>query len=131
MPAAYGESSEKVVSRCAALPQAGSLDASDPEVGTGASGSVASGDYVRIQVRVLRGSIRQARFKAFGCSGSIASASLASEWAEGKTLEDAEAMREDDLAAALELSAGRRHCSALAEEALKGAIRDYRRKHSR
>ena len=128
MPAASGEFSEKVVSRCAALSHAGSLDAADPEVSTGAAGQMSAGEYVRIQLRVRRESIREARFKAFGCGGSIASASLASEWAEGKTLEEAEAIKEVDLAAALELPPGRRHCSALAEEALKGAIRDYREK---
>jgi len=77
---------------------------------------------------VRREKILEARFKAFGCSGSIASASLASEWAEGRTLEEAGSIRESDLAAALELPPARRHCSSLAEEALQGAIRNYREK---
>jgi len=131
MPGSSGEFSETIASRCAALRNAGSLDPASPEVGTGAAGSSAAGDYVRIQLRVLRGKIHEARFKAFGCSGSIASASLASERAEGKTLEEAELIREPDLAAALGLPPQRRHCSALAEEALSNAIRDYRGKRFR
>ena len=128
MPADFAEMSAKVVMRCAELSHAGSMDPSHPEVGTGTAGKSAEGEFVRIQLRVRRERIMEARFKAFGCSGSIASASLASEWAEGKTLEEAGSMRKADLAAALELPAARRHCAALAEEALQRAILDYREK---
>jgi nitrogen fixation protein NifU and related proteins len=128
MPVDYAEVSSKVALRCASLSRAGSLDASHAEVGTGTAGKIAAGEFVRIQLRVRRETILEARFKVFGCSGSIASASLASEWAEGKTLEEAASIRESDLAAALELPAERRRCSALAEAALQGAIQNYREK---
>jgi nitrogen fixation protein NifU and related proteins len=124
----YPEVSPKVAMRCLELSHAGSMDPSQPEVGTGAAGKASEGEFIRIQVRVRRKRILEARFKAFGCSGSIASASLASEWAEGKTLEEAGSIRESDLSAALELPAARRHCASLAEEALQGAIRNYREK---
>ncbi|MCI0566984.1 MAG: iron-sulfur cluster assembly scaffold protein [Acidobacteria bacterium] len=128
VPADYAEVSAKVAMRCAALSHAGSMDPSHPEVGTGASGKSAEGEFVRIQLRVRRETILEARFKAFGCSGSIASASLASEWAEGRTLEEAGTIRDSDLASALELPAARRHCASLAEEALQRAILNYREK---
>jgi nitrogen fixation NifU-like protein len=124
----YAEVSAKVARRCVELSHAGSMDPSQPEVGTGAAGKASEGELIRIQVRVRRERIQEARFKVFGCSGSIASASLASEWAEGKSLEEAGSIRESDLAAALELPASRRHCASLAEEALRGAIRNYREK---
>src|SRR5262245_627631 len=91
------EPGDRVMARCAALPKAGSLDPRDPDVGTGVAGSMASGDLVKIQLRIRREKIQQARFKAFGCTGSIASASLASEWAEGKTLREAAEIKEADL----------------------------------
>ena len=81
---------------------------------------------MRIQLHVRRNEIQKARFKAFGCSGSIASAGLACEWAEGKTLSEAESIGQADLAAALDLPLSKRHCSALAEAALRGAIRECR-----
>jgi nitrogen fixation protein NifU and related proteins len=125
MPAERAEVSAKVAQRCGALTHAGSMDSAHPEVGTGAAGKIAEGEFVRIQLRVRRERILEARFKAFGCSGSIASASLASEWAEGKTLQEAGTIRDSDLTAALELPPTRRHCSSLALEALRGAIRNY------
>jgi len=128
VPAHYAEVGPKVAMRCAQLSHAGSMDPSHPEVGTGAAGKSSAGEFVRIQLKVRRERILEARFKAFGCSGSIASASLASEWAEGKTLEEAGSIRESDLAAALELPPTRRHCSSLAKEALRCAIRNYREK---
>ena len=128
MRAPIREVNERVASRCAALRHAGSLDSTDPEVGTGTAGKAAEGDFVRIQLRLEQGRIREACFKAFGCSGTIACASLASEWAQGKSLEEAESIRNRDLGAALDLPAHRRRCSELAEEALHSAIRDYREK---
>lgn len=129
MPAGFAEVSSKVAQRCSELSHAGSLDPSHAEVGTGTAGKVSAGEFVRIQLRVRCERIMEARFKAFGCSGSIASASLVSEWAEGKTLEEADSIRASELAAQLELPAERRHCSSLAAEALHGAIRNYREKH--
>jgi NifU-like protein involved in Fe-S cluster formation len=128
MPATSGEPSRGVLQHCASTRHAGSLDPRDPAVGTGVAGSAAQGDLVRIQLHVLRDEIQAARFKAFGCSGSIASASLACEWAEGKTLSEAERIGQADLATALNLPAAKKHCSALAEEALRRAIRDSREK---
>jgi nitrogen fixation protein NifU and related proteins len=128
MPADYAEVSAKVALRCAELRHAGSLDPSHADVGTGSAGRIAAGEFLRIQLRVRQETIQEARFKAFGCSGSIASASLASEWAEGKTLEEAGSIRGPDLATALELPPERRRCALLAEEALKSAIRNYREK---
>jgi len=89
---------------------------------------VSQGEFVRIQLRVRGGRISEARFKVFGCSGSIACASLASEWAEGRTLDEALNIRKGELSAALDLPAERVRCSALAESALRGAIRDFRAK---
>jgi nitrogen fixation protein NifU and related proteins len=120
--------SEKIASRCASLRHAGSLDAAHPEVGTGTAGAAATGDFVRIQLQLEHGRIREARFKAFGCSATIACASLACEQAEGKTPEEAESIRNRDLAAELDLPASRRRCSELVEEALHGAIRNCRQK---
>jgi nitrogen fixation NifU-like protein len=128
MPATSGEPSKVVLEHCASTRHAGSLDPRDPAVGTGVAGSGARGDLVRIQLYVERGEIRTARFKAFGCSGSIASASLACEWAEGKTLSEAERIGQTDLAVALDLPLSKKHCSVLAEEALRQAIRDLRDK---
>jgi NifU-like protein involved in Fe-S cluster formation len=125
MPAPLPEVNSKVASRCASLQRAGSMDPADPEVGTGAAGEAGKGDFVRIQLRVRSGRIGEARFKVFGCSGSIACASLASEWAEGRTLEEALAIRGRDLSAALDLPAQRRRCSTLAESALRLAVRDF------
>jgi|SRR5437867_7042575 len=131
MPVIFGELSAQVLSRCAALHRAGTLDPVDPEVSTGVAGSVAGGEFLRIQLRVRRGRIQEARFKAFGCSSSIASASLACEWAEGKTLQEAESIQEAELSAALELPPEKRHCSALAKAALHGALSASQGKHLR
>jgi NifU-like protein involved in Fe-S cluster formation len=128
MPAISGEPSKGVLEHCTSMRHAGSLDPRDPAVGTGVAGSAAQGDLVRIQLHVDRGEIQTARFKAFGCSGSIASASLACEWAEGKTLSQAERIGQAELAAALDLPLSKQHCSLLAQEALRQAIRDSRDK---
>jgi nitrogen fixation NifU-like protein len=128
MPAISGEPSKRVLEHCASTRHAGGLDPRDPAVGTGVAGSAAQGDLVRIQLHVEGGEIQTARFKAFGCSGSIASASLACEWAEGKTLSEAERIGQADLASALDLPLSKKHCSVLAQEALRQAIRDSRDK---
>ena len=128
MPAGDPRGSDRVAARCAALSHAGSQDPAQEDVGTGTAGRIEAGDLVRIQLRVRGESILEARFKAFGCSASIASASLASEWAEGKTLDQAAGIREAELALALDLPPERRRCSSLAESALREAIRNYREK---
>jgi len=130
MPAIHREPSPRVLKHCRSPRHAGSLDPHDPAVGTGTAGSAAAGDLVRIQLYVRSQEILEARFKAFGCSGSIASASLACEWAEGRTLSQAEAIGREELADALELPLSKKHCASLAEEALREAIRDSRVKET-
>lgn len=119
-------SSRRVLERCRRPLRAGSLDPLDPAVGTGQAGNAGSGDLIRIQVRVREGRvIEEARFKVFGCGSSIASASLAAEWAIGSTLEEALEIRSTRIARELELPASRIRCSILAEAALRAAVEDY------
>jgi len=128
VPTASPEIGAKVGLRCARLSHAGSLDASQGDVGSGSAGQADTGELVRIQVRGDRRGIRAARFKAFGCTATIACASLASEWAENRALDEAGSIRAEDLAAALDLPPARLHCAALALEALQAAIEDLRNK---
>mgnify|MGYP003581096356 CR=1 FL=1 len=92
MPTASPDISEKVSLRCAALSHAGSLDPAATDVGTGSAGAGGTGELVRIHLRAQRGGIQAARFKAFGCTATIACASLICEWVERRTLEEAEAV---------------------------------------
>ena len=109
----------------------GSLDKEDPHVGTGLVGAPACGDVMRLQIRVNdAGVIEDARFKTFGCGSAIASSSLATEWIKGKPLDEAEKIRNVDIVEALELPPVKIHCSVLAEDAIKGAIQDYRTKQA-
>ena len=128
MPTASPDISEKVTLRCAALSYAGSLDATATDVGTGSAGAGGTGDLVRIQLRAGGDRLVAARFKAFGCTATIACASLACEAVEGGTLEEAEAILPERLAAALDLPLSRLHCATLALVALRDAIRDLRNK---
>ena len=108
----------------------GSLDPDAPNVGTGEKGSPACGDIMRMQIAVGDdGLIEDAKFKTFGCCAAIASSSLATEWLKGKTLDEAEALKNSDLAEELELPSLKMHCSVLAEDAIKDAIADYRSKN--
>jgi nitrogen fixation NifU-like protein len=107
----------------------GSLDAADPGVGTGLVGAPACGDVMRLQIRVDdRGVIEEARFKTFGCGSAIASSSLVTEWVKGRTLDEALAISNRDVARELDLPPVKIHCSVLAEDAIKAAVADYRRK---
>ena len=109
----------------------GSLDDNDTHVGTGEKGSPACGDVMRMQILVGDdGRIADAKFKTFGCCAAIASSSLATEWLKGKTLEEAEQLKNKDLADELELPPIKVHCSVLAEDAIKEAIADYRSKNA-
>jgi nitrogen fixation protein NifU and related proteins len=109
---------------------AGSWEKTDPHVGTGMVGAPASGDVIKLQIRVNKhGVIEDTRFKTYGCGAAIASSSLLSEWVKGKTLEQASAIRSMDIADELELPPVKIHCSVLAGDALKAAIADYRAKH--
>ena len=107
----------------------GSFDKADPTIGTGMVGAPACGDVMRLQIRVNdQGVIEEARFKTYGCGGAIASSSLLTEWVKGKTLEEAGQIKNTDIAEELALPPVKIHCSVLAEDAIKAAIADYRKK---
>jgi nitrogen fixation NifU-like protein len=107
----------------------GTLDKNDPNVGTGLVGAPACGDVMRLQIRVGdNGVIEDAKFKTFGCGSAIASSSLATEWIKGKTIDEAETIKNVDIVNELNLPPVKIHCSVLAEDAIKTAIADYRQK---
>lgn len=104
----------------------GTLDKNDPHVGTGLVGAPACGDVLRLQIKVgENGIIEDARFKTYGCGSAIASSSLVTEWVKGKTLEQAGAIKNTEIAQELALPPVKIHCSILAEDAIKAAINDY------
>lgn len=107
----------------------GSLDKNDPKVGTGMVGAPACGDVMKLQIQVENGIITDARFKTYGCGSAIASSSLVTEWVKGKTLEEAQTIKNTEIAQELALPPVKIHCSILAEDAIKAAIEDYRKKH--
>jgi nitrogen fixation NifU-like protein len=110
----------------------GSLDKSDPSVGTGLVGAPACGDVMKLQIKVgADGLIEDAKFKTFGCGSAIASSSLATEWIKGKSIDEAEQIENTQIAQHLALPPVKIHCSVLAEDAIKAAIRDYREKNKR
>ena len=109
----------------------GTLDKSDPNVGTGLVGAPACGDVMRLQIRVNeQGVIEDAKFKTFGCGSAIASSSLATEWIKGKTIDEAEGIKNSQIVDELNLPPVKIHCSVLAEDAIKSAIADYRKKRA-
>ena len=108
----------------------GSFDKSDTDVGTGMVGAPACGDVMKLQIKVGDdGIITDARFKTYGCGSAIASSSLVTEWVKGKTLDEATTIKNTDIAQELALPPVKIHCSILAEDAIKAAIEDYRKKH--
>ena len=107
----------------------GSFPSSDSSVGTGMVGAPACGDVMRLQIKVENGIITDARFKTYGCGSAIASSSLITEWVKGRTLEEAGSIRNSDIAEELALPPVKIHCSILAEDAIKAAVEDYRKKH--
>ena len=110
----------------------GSFDKSDEHIGTGMGGAPACGDVMKLQIKVgADGLIEDAKFKTFGCGSAIASSSLATEWIKGKSLDEAEQIRNTQIAQHLSLPPVKIHCSVLAEDAIKAAIRDYRVKNKR
>ena len=110
----------------------GSLDKNSEDVGTGLVGAPACGDVMKLQIKVgADGLIEDAKFKTFGCGSAIASSSLATEWIKGKSLDEAEQIRNTQIAQHLSLPPVKIHCSVLAEDAIKAAIRDYRGKNKR
>ena len=108
----------------------GTLDKADPNVGTGLVGAPACGDVMKLQIKVgADGRIADAKFKTFGCGSAIASSSLATEWVKGKTLDEAEKIKNTEIAQHLSLPPVKIHCSVLAEDAIKAAIKDFRTKN--
>ncbi|MCL2020999.1 MAG: Fe-S cluster assembly scaffold IscU [Betaproteobacteria bacterium] len=108
----------------------GSFDQNDENVGTGMVGAPACGDVMKLQIQVGKdGVIEDARFKTYGCGSAIASSSLLTEWVKGKTVEEAMTIKNTQIAEELALPPVKIHCSVLAEDAIKAAVADYRKKH--
>ena len=110
----------------------GSFDKGDAHVGTGMVGAPACGqigDVMKLQIKVEDGIIVDARFKTYGCGSAIASSSLVTEWVKGRTLDEAAALKNSEIAEELALPPVKIHCSILAEDAIRAAVEDYRKKH--
>ena len=123
--------SSKVIDHYENPRNVGSLDRADPDVGTGLVGAPACGDVMKLQIRVGKdGVIEDAKFKTYGCGSAIASSSLVTEWVKGKTLDEAMNIRNTQIAEELALPPVKIHCSILAEDAIKAAVDDYKKKHS-
>ena len=120
--------SEKVIDHFNNPRNIGSLDKKDPNVGTGIVGAPECGDVMKLQIKVEEGVIVDAKFKTFGCGSAIASSSLATEWLKGKTVEDAMKIKNTDIVNELHLPPVKIHCSVLAEDAMKAALKDYMKK---
>ena len=121
--------SEKVIDHYENPRNVGKMNAEDPDVGTGMVGAPACGDVMRLQIKVNeQGVIEDAKFKTYGCGSAIASSSLATEWMKGKTLDEAETIKNTQLTEELALPPVKIHCSVLAEDAIKAAVRDYKQK---
>ena len=108
----------------------GSFAKDDTDVGTGMVGAPACGDVMKLQIKVKDGIITDARFKTYGCGSAIASSSLVTEWVKGLTLDQAAALKNSAIAQELALPPVKIHCSILAEDAIKAAVEDYRKKHA-
>ena len=121
--------SEKVIDHYENPRNVGSLDKDDPSVGTGMVGAPACGDVMKLQIKVdQKGIIEEAKFKTYGCGSAIASSSLITEWVKGKSVEDAAKIRNTEIASELSLPPVKIHCSILAEDAIKAAVEDYKKK---
>ena len=123
--------SDKVIDHYENPRNVGSFDKSDGSVGTGMVGAPACGDVMKLQIKVnpATGLIEDARFKTYGCGSAIASSSLVTEWVKGKTLDEATTIKNTQIAQELSLPPVRIHCSILAEDAIKAAVEDYKKKH--
>ena len=120
--------SDKVLDHYENPRNVGSLDKNDPNVGTGMVGAPACGDVMKLQIQVKDGVITDAKFKTYGCGSAIASSSLVTEMLKGKTIEQAEAIQNMEIVEELALPPVKIHCSVLAEDAIKSALADYRKK---
>ncbi len=124
--------SDKVLDHYENPRNVGSFDKDDISVGTGMVGAPACGDVMRLQIKVNdQGVIEDARFKTYGCGSAIASSSLLTEWVKGKTLEQAQEIKNSDIADELALPPVKVHCSVLAEDAIKAAIKDFSEKNGK
>ena len=120
--------SDKVIDHCENPRNVGNLDKDADNVGTGMVGAPACGDVMRLQIQVDDGVITDAKFKTYGCGSAIASSSLLTEWVKGKTLDEAQEIKNTEIAEALELPPVKIHCSVLAEDCIKAAIADLNSK---
>jgi len=121
--------SDKVIDHYENPRNVGTLDKEDPNVGTGLVGAPACGDVMRLQLRISdAGVIEDARFKTFGCGSAIASSSLVTEWVKGKTVDEALTIKNSQIAEELALPPVKIHCSVLAEDAIRAAIADFKKK---
>ena len=124
--------SNKVIDHYENPRNVGSLDKNDPEVGTGLVGAPACGDVMKLQLKINdEGVIEDAKFKTFGCGSAIASSSLATEWVKGMTIDQAMEIKNTQIVDELNLPPVKIHCSVLAEDAIKGAIADYKAKRAK
>jgi nitrogen fixation NifU-like protein len=123
--------SDKVIDHYNNPRNVGALPKEDPNVGTGLVGAPECGDVMKLQIKVNEesGVIEDAKFKTFGCGSAIASSSLATEWVKGKTLTEALAIKNTDIVKELSLPPVKIHCSVLAEDAIKAAVNDWKKKH--
>ena len=121
--------SEQVIDHYENPRNVGSFDKDDLDVGTGMVGAPACGDVMKLQIKVENGVITDAKFKTYGCGSAIASSSLVTEWVKGKTLDEANTIKNSTIAEHLALPPVKIHCSILAEDAIKAAVEDYRKKH--
>lgn len=124
--------SDKVIDHYENPRNVGKFDVADNNVGTGLVGAPSCGDVLKLQIKVNHetGIITDARFKSYGCGASIASSSLVTEWVKGKTLAEAETIRNTDIATELALPPVKIHCSILAEDSIRAAIADYKKKNN-
>ena len=121
--------SEKVLDHYENPRNVGSFDKSDSDIGTGMVGAPACGDVMKLQIKVnSNGIIEDAKFKTYGCGSAIASSSLVTEWVKGKTLDEAGSIKNSEIAEHLALPPVKIHCSILAEDAIRAAIEDYKKK---
>ena len=124
--------SDKVIDHYENPRNVGSFAKDDTDVGTGMVGAPACGDVMKLQIKVdpITGVISDAKFKTYGCGSAIASSSLVTEWVKGKSLDEATTIRNTHIAEELALPPVKIHCSILAEDAIKAAVEDYRKKHN-
>jgi nitrogen fixation protein NifU and related proteins len=122
--------SDKVIDHYENPRNVGAFDKGDESIGTGMVGAPACGDVMKLQIKVgADGRIADARFKTYGCGSAIASSSLVTEWVKGKTLDEAATIKNTQIAEELSLPPVKIHCSILAEDAIKAAVEDYKKKH--